>query len=441
QRIIDARFDRPSLSQVLDKTNHYLNLAAVVAVILAGIAIALASQKYCQRHQNTVALMRCFGTSMPTILLLFTLGLILLCVISIFSAVIIGLLSQAVLEALFQGLINFTLPPARISAGLPAALIGLLLLLGFSLPQLLRLRNVSARQLLHQSQSELPTQNPLVYGSAMVAVTLILLWQTSDMTLLILLMVAFSISMSVMYLLGLLLLKGLGYIHQHFTSAWRLGLLNVIRHRSNSLLHITAFGTTILVLSLLGIIRNDMTLSWQDDLPDNTPNYFLVNVAPKQTDALNAFLAQNAIHAEPLYPIVRGRLTERNDKPIIETLNTEQQQTRALYRDLNLTFRVAIPPGNTLIKGDWWSSDETAKLVSLEEGVANSLGLQLGDNIGFTIAGRKVNADIVNVRKVSWTSFKPNFFMIFTPSVLSQFPVTYMTSFYLPPSKTAFLSE
>lgn len=441
QRLLDAKLDRPAISQVLSRTNHYLNLAGVVAVILAGISIALASQKYCQRHQNTVALMRCFGTPMPTILTIFTTGLLLMCLLSILSGIIFGLGFQMLLEVLFAGLINFQLPPAHISASFPAAIIGLLLLFGFALPQLMRLKNVSSTQLLGRSQTRLPLQNPLVYGAAMLAVCVILFWQTADLQLLIILLVAFSISIAMMYLLATLLISLLNKIQRHFSSAWRMGLLNVVRHQSNSVLHITAFGTTFLVVLLLGMIRTNLTVNWQQDLPPNTPNYFVINISPTKAQLLQTFLSTNTITSEPLYPMIRGRLTTRNGQPIKETLNTAQQQVRALYRDLNFTYRKDLVVTNTLVKGQWWPTDITEPLVSLEEGFANSLGLQIGEQIGVVVAGQEVNARIFNIRKVSWGSFKPNFFMIFTPGVLENFPQTYMTSFYLPPKRTALLNN
>jgi putative ABC transport system permease protein len=437
QRLLNAKADRPSLARVLERTNHYLNLTGVIAVSLAGIAIALACQKYIGRHQNTIALMRCFGCNMATIIGVFTAGLCLLSLISIVFGVCLGFGSQYILEALFTGLVNFQLPKTQIIASWPAVVIGVLLVFGFAFPQLLRLRNVSSLRLLRPSQEPLPQQSPLIYGTALSVITAILFWQSGNGALLMILLVAFSISISVMYLLGVLLLNLLGKLSHHFQSTWRMGLL---RHRSNSLLHITAFGITFLVILMLGIVRQDLLYSWQAELPENTPNYFLINIASDEVEPIRQFLDQHQVQHQPLYPIIRGRLTERNGKPILQTLNEEQQADNALYRDLNLTYHPESPPGNPIIEGKWWRFDETKHLVSLEEGVATRLGLKIGETIGLNIAGREVSAKIVNLRQVTWTSFKPNFFMIFTPSVLNDFPSTYMTSFYLPKEKVGLLS-
>lgn len=439
QKLVNSNTDRSNLANILDKTQDYLNISGVIAVILAGISIALSSQRYCQRHQNTVAIMRCFGASMPKIMMIFLLSLFMISLFSIMLGLSLGLLLQNLLEIVFSGLINFQLPPTKLMASLPAIYVGLLLLAGFSYPQLIRLKNVSAAQILKRSQIKLPRQNALLHFSAIVSVMTILFWQAHSVKLVLILSLSLLFSATIMIISanGLLLL--LQKNQNAFEGGWRMGVINVIRHRTNSILNVAAFGVIFLILLLLTLLYTNLTVSWKSDLPKRTPNFFAINISPDNTQELVKFLTENNIHSESLYPMVRGRLTMINQKPISDVLNPQQENDESTKRDLNLTYLKNLPPGNIIVQGQWWDDNSKALLVSVEEGFANRLGLKLGQMIGLNVSGQVVSAQIVNIRRVSWGSFKPNFFLIFTPGVLDQLPATYMTSFYLSNSETPLL--
>lgn len=442
QRQINASQDRPQLAKILDKTSQYLNLASVISVILAGIAIALASQKYSYRHRNTVALMRCFGASNRSINLIFSMSLLIIASLGIIGGVCLGYFLQVTLENLFSGLINFNIAKANIVSAVPSIFIGLLLVFGFSLPQLLRLKNITPKKLLQtNTEEQLPNINPIIYGAALSTVLLLLWWQTQDLALLAILLLSFGASITLIFLLAQLAISIINKVHSWFRIGPRMGMLNLIRHRSNSLLHITAFAMIFLLMLILGILRHSLLSNWNNALPATTPNHFLINIPPNQASGLQQFLKDNKISNEPLYPLIRGRLTRLNSKAIQESLSEEQKKSRTLRRDINLTFRQHLPENNNLIEGSWWPELNTTAAVSVEQGVATRLGLSLGDTVGFTITGKIITAKITNIRSVEWTSFKPNFFFIFSPGLLEQFPSTYMTSFYLPPNQGAVLNK
>lgn len=441
QELIYADADSKSFLFIKNKMHDFLNISVIISVFLSGTALVLATQNYCSRHRKTVAMMRCFGASFYKTISLFVIGLLLLFGFSLMLGVSFGWLLQRLLESLFSGIINFPLPSPSIMSATPTVFIGLLLLIGFSLPQLIRLKEVSSQELLRTNNKKLPELSALVYGFALLSVTLILFWQTQNIKLLFLVILAISCGVSVMYLLANVLIYLLNQIQRQFISAWRIGLLNVVRHRSNSILQMTSFSLIFLAILLLIFIYNDLTRKWQNDLPKNTPNYFMINIAPSHLQNLNDFLKKNKIMTEPLYPVIRGRLTKLDDKPIKQSLTVDQQSDNSLSRDLYLTYRDNLVPGNQIIAGEWWSKKSQQAFVSVEAGFADRLGLKLGQKIGLNISGTEVNAKILNLRQVSWTSFKPNFFMIFTPNILDKFPQTYMTSFYLDEKRISLLKS
>lgn len=442
QRVINANQDQPQLSKILDKSAHYLNLASVISVILAGIAIAIASQKYTFRHRNTVALMRCFGASNQSTTVIFSMALLIISTVAIVAGIGIGYFLQVLLENLFSGLVNFSLPKANLVSALPAVIIGLILVFGFSLPQLLRLKNITAKELLQENLNKhLPNINPFIYGSALTSVVLLLWWQSQDLTLLGVLILGFGGSIGLIFLLAKLAIWVINKIHIRFSLGPRLGMLNLIRHRSNTLLHITAFALIFLLILILGILRHSLLSDWNKSLPANTPNHFLINIPSEKATELQQFLTTKKVSKEALYPLIRGRLLRLNNEDIKDSVPEEQKNSPTLHRDINLTYRQQLPKNNSIIEGSWWSKDNRAALVSVEQGVAERLGLHLGDRIEFNIGGTAISAEISNIRTVEWTSFKPNFFFIFNSGVLEQFPSTYMTSFFLPPNRGEVLNE
>jgi len=221
-------------------------------------------------------------------------------------------------------------------------------------------------------------------------------------------------------------------------SFWRLGLNAVMRRRWQSRLQMTVIA---LVLTLVGgfiLIRTALIVDWQKQLPKETPNHFLINVKPAEVASIADYFSASGIKSDAMYPMVRGRLTEINGSPVRQVVSKEQR-INALNRELNLSWRGQLPAENTLLEGRWWpqtagSGLDTSVLapqVSIESKLASKLGVTLGDTLTFTLGSEQLEATVSSIRKVRWDSMKPNFYMLFSPGALDQFPVTYITSFYL----------
>jgi len=185
---------------------------------------------------------------------------------------------------------------------------------------------------------------------------------------------------------------------------------------------------------VIWISRSDLLQQWQAQFPSDTPNYFVINIQPWEKDALDTFLADQALDTE-LYPMIRGRLVELNGSPIRPQLTEEQQDHNTLRRELNLSWSVGRPAHNPLLAGEWWPADSTEPLISIEQEMAQELGLEVGDQLSFDVGGIPVTGRISNVREVVWTSFRPNFYIIFSPGALENAPSTWITSFHLPPEQ------
>jgi putative ABC transport system permease protein len=181
-------------------------------------------------------------------------------------------------------------------------------------------------------------------------------------------------------------------------------------------------------MAVLFFVRNDLIEQWQGQIPTDSPNHFAINIQPWEKDRLSEWFATNTLPAK-LYPIIRGRINSINNQPLNEVLDANQAQTHALRRELNATWQQQLANQNTIIKGKW---DPSIAGVSIEQELSEDLGLNIGDTLGLSIAGQILNAPITRIRAVDWESFKPNFFLIYTPKLLESYPLTYITSFNIP---------
>ncbi|WP_207062376.1 ABC transporter permease [Motiliproteus sp. SC1-56] len=436
QRLLDIAEENPSLGATLSRARTYLNLAGLLAVIMAGVAVAMTARRFSERHFDSAALLRCFGQSQRQILFLFALQLVLAGVAAALAGVALGWLTQFGLVQLLSGLLPAALPPAGVQPGLTGFATGLLVLGGFALPPLLRLSRVSPLRVLRRELSPLPPSAWLVYGLAALLI-LGLLWSYSgDLQLTLLLALGGTGGALLLGLVGWGLLRLAARIPGPL--AWRMALKNLLRQPRASLGQLLAFGLTLAAMALILVVRNDLMSNWQQQLPENAPNYFLINVQPQQVAPLREHLDARGITHSGLYPMVRGRLSKLNGEDADTLLSPLSPGRRAIRRELNLTFSDTLAPDNRILEGRWWQpQDRGQPLISLEQGLAADLGVGVGDRLGFRFGERELEARITSVRSLEWGSMRPNFYVIFPPGGLADLPATYITSFYLPAERQA----
>lgn len=441
-RLVDARSGRPAIGNALDKAERYLGLASLVAIGLAGVAVAMAARRYSVRHYDTSAMLRCLGAQQRGIVALYLWQMLLLGIGGSLLGTALGWLAQFGLVRLLAGLLPVTPPPA---GAWPVALgigTGLVTLVGFALPPVLRLRAVPPLRVLRRDLAPLPARAWLVYAFALLAL-LALMWRyTGDARLTLSIAGGAAASTALLFAPAWLLLRGARRLRPGGANAWRFGINSLWRRGASSAGQIAAFGLVLMAMSLTALLRTDLLQSWQTQLPADAPNQFAVNIQPDRRAAFAEFLRAEGIHSAPVYPVVRGRLSAINGAPVRQAVSKEAQDNNALHRDLNLTWSATPPADNRIVAGRWTTAfDNGAIPVSVEAKLAERLGLKLGDALEFLIAGQTLHARVASMRSVEWDSFRPNFYMIFPPGVLEKFPGSAMTSFYLAPQRGAVLQR
>ncbi|MBA2778423.1 ABC transporter permease [Billgrantia kenyensis] len=455
----DVRRDRPGIGNALERAEKYLSLAGLAAVLLAGVAVAMATRRYVERHLDTAALLRCFGATQRDLTWLFALQLLWLALAASILGALLGLAGQAALLALLTAFLPLTLPPPGWLPLWLGVLTALAVLVGFAGPTLLRLKRVSALKVLRRELDPLPASAWLVVLVASLVFGGLLWLYSGDFGLAASLLVGGLFMLVVLWGLGALLL-GLvlrlaarlpqgGGRRGEIAQAVRLGGRQLARRRSASLGQMLAFAVTFFAMAMIALVRGDLLTAWQAQLPEDTPNYFALNIQPGEREAFIAALEANADDRTALYPMVRGRLTEINGEPARDAVPVESRGDGSLRRELNLTWQAELPEGNRVVAGQWFDALESPQTssgwlgavdaepldaavpISLEDGLAERLGLSLGDRLTFTIGGEEIVGEVASLRNLHWDSFRPNFFVIFPPEVLERFGHSFITAFHL----------
>ncbi|SDS09745.1 putative ABC transport system permease protein [Halopseudomonas litoralis] len=443
QRLTSVADDNRQIGSALERANQFLGLASIAAVVLAGVAVALSASRFASRHYDTSALLRCLGASRGRTLRLFLIQLLGLGILATVIGLLLGWLMQWGLVHLLRELLPPDLPPAGIKPLLVGSATGLIGLLGFALPPLLRLGRVSPLRVLRRELTPLPGSAWVIYGLALSGLSL-LMWQfTGNLPMTLAVIFGGALAALLLGSLAWLLLQASGKRLRNAGLAWRLGSGQLLKQPTAAAGQILAFGLILMSMVVIFILRTELLDTWQAQLPDDAPNHFALNILPAEEPAFRQALADIGARSAPLYPVTQGRLTAINGEAVREHVTKDSPGERAINRDLSLTWAADLPADNQLREGQWWEELPASEShrVSVEAELADSLGVSLGDQLSFIISGATLEAEVSSIREVNWDNFTPNFYMVFSPGALDGKPSTLLTSFNLPADQREGLRE
>ena len=432
---------RPEVRNVTERAQRFLRLAALLAVILAAVAVALAAERYMRRHLDGCAVMRCMGASAAQLLLIHGGEFLIFGLAATLAGCGAGFVVQAALEQMLAGLMLTKLPSPSLLPWLHGLLVGLTLVIGFALPPLLRLKRVPTIRVLRRewSGSEPASVGAYLLGAAVLGA--LMLWMAGDLRLGLIVLGGFLIALAFFALMARGLLAVLGRLRPAGRGyGWRHGLANLRRRLAATMVQAVALALGLTALLLLTVARGDLLDSWMKRVPADAPNRFAINIQPDQRVAIADFFKARGLPAPELEPMVRGRLVQVNGQPVGPESYVDDRAQRLIDREFNLSWSVKIPAGNTVSGGRWHGATQAAEF-SVEQGLAETLNLKLGDRLSYDIAGNRVEATITSLRKLDWDSMRVNFFVMSPPAVLKDYPASYITSFHLPADKAGAIPE
>ncbi|TVT76464.1 MULTISPECIES: ABC transporter permease [Acinetobacter] len=423
-KLRDASQSNSRLMKPIENLDTFLQLANLLTILLCGIAIALTSQRYVQQNQDHIALMRCLGASKRQILWAYIALLGIVSALSIVLGSLIGIalgygLLQLMLQLIPQLQLSFAL--ADLLYALPIAIFtSVMVLIGFILPSIWELLNTPPIRVIRQQERSRKSYLAM-FAIGIVSLILFSLVLSDNLQLSLLVLSAILLLCVILYVVIWLLLKTIKQL-KHPLAAY-------VRIPHQTALQVTALALGLSLITVLSVLRTDLLQRWQQQLPVGTPNQFVYGLPPFDMPQFKQQIEQNGWQSTPLYPNIRGRLVAKNGHAFAPEL---VRQNNSLRRELNLTQTDHYPKDNVITQGV--AKFSKIGQVSVEQKTAQELGIQIGDQLSFSLPEGTLAATVVNLRSVEWESFSPNFFFIFSPKTMDENAGSYLGSFYLPPA-------
>lgn len=422
-RLRDANTSNSRLMRPIENLDTFLQLANILTILLCGLAIALTSQRYVQQQQDHIALMRCIGASKQQILKVYIGVLLIIFAAAVVVGAALGIfmgmgLLQLMLSLMPHLSIEFSALGLLLGPLPIAMLTSLVVLIGFVMPSIWQLLNTPPIRVLRAEEKTVgQMQSTLLWGSFSLILFSVLLTQNLSLSLLVI-----GALLALCALLYAIIYGVLKLVHKRKTA-----LSAYIRQIPQMSLQITALALGLSLMSVLMVLKTDLTQRWQQQLPGNTPNQFVYGLPPHELQDFQSVLQQNQWSGTALYPNIRGRLIAKNGQPFTEA---DRSKSNTLRRELNLTQAATYPTDNQIVAGQ--AEFTQIGQVSVEVKTAQELGIQLGDRLTFSLPEGDLTAEVINLRRVEWESFSPNFFFIFTPNTMDANAGSYLGSFYVP---------
>ena len=441
-RLLTLHDSQPGLSQALLRAENFLLLVGSLGVLLASIAIAMAARRYSERRFDAVAIMKTMGATPNSLSRMVLVHLCIILLVSVALGWLLGGFIQYLFLYIMHDWLPVVLPPASLKPYATGALTGLVCTLVFVFPSLWQLRRVPPLRVLRRDLGSELVMIRGSYGLGAIAIFLLMVFYSNDFRLTLYLFFGTLFCALLVASIAWFLLHSIRWLGTQAGSVWRFAIANLRRKQWQVILQLVMFGLTLMLLLVSILIRQSIISDWQNQLPEKTPNHFLINVAEHQVTAVEDMLTRQQLEPAGFFPMVRGRLSAINH---VEATSLFGENVDEVYRDLNLTWSDELPSDNQLVSGLWWDALPATKTayprVSIEQSLAKKLHVSVGDQLTFTIAGQPLIAVVASVRELSWDRMRPNFYFIFEPGALDHQAVTYITSFYLPKAQKLFLND
>lgn len=476
-RLRDVRDESQEISDALNRAESFLLLGSLFAVLLAGVAIALTAKRYSERHYDYVAILKTFGCTSGQISFIYLSIQFVLAAIAIVVGCVLGwLVHQGILQ-LLQTVLLVSLPPAGLEPYVIGSLTALVCLFAFALPPLLALRETPPLRVLRKdlSQQKFGANLPYVFG--MLGSIFLILWYSQDFVLTSVLVSSVAAIALFLSVVSYLFLRSSGSVGMKAGSAWMLAMTAARRRRKQNVLQVMVFSITIMSLLILTLLRTDLIDEWQAQLPENTPNHFMMNITQPQIAGMQAFFEENNVDSNAFYPLISARVitvngsepdpqedleSEAGSGTLLDGAGDEEQaqqpalaargqqeevgqdgenQVRGRLGRRQVTWADELPDDNRITEGQWWGPESQAGYVSIEEEYAGWLDIDIGDMVEFEVNQQQVSAEVSSFRTVRWDNMQPNFFIIFSPGTIDHLGATFLSTVLMEKNQKLLLND
>ena len=442
QKLESLEAGRPEVRNTLDRAERFLALVALLTAMLAALAVALAARRFTERHLDATAVMRCIGVTQNALLVTHVSEFLIIGLAGAVVGVALGYAAHFMFVALLSSLLEASLPQPSAWPALQGLLLGLVLLAGFALPPVVQLRHIPPLRVLRRDVG-LPRLGAIAgYALGIASFAALTLWSAGDVKVGAITLGGFVGAFAVFTVVAFVALRALSAARHgaRLDASWRFALASMQRRPLNTIVQTVALAIGLMALLLLSVTRTDLVAAWRRAVPPDAPNRFVINVQPDQREAFVSALRSAQISNFDFAPMIRGRLVAVNDKTIGSTNYQDERAQRLVDREFNLSYMRDLPASNKVIAGSWFAYNASGA-ISIEEGIAKTLGIKLGDNLRFDIAGAFAEGRVTSLRKLDWDSMHVNFFVIFPPATLGTMAQTWISAFHLPDADGTFTNR
>ena len=426
---------RPELSTTLNRAEKFLNLVALLAALLSAVAVALAARGFAASHLDDCAMLRVLGLPQRTIAAAYSFEFVLIGLLASALGVLLGFAVHYGFVALLAGLVDSALPAPGLWPVLFGLGMGLTLLLAFGLPPVLQLAQVPPLRVIRRDVGGLKPASLMVLGLGVTGFAALLLAASSDLKLGLIAVGGFAVATLLFAGLSWLAVKLLRAVVNDATAptAVVLATRQIAARPAFAVVQVSSLAVGLLALVLLVLLRTDLISSWRAASPPGAPNRFVINVMPEQGPAFMQALKDAGVARFDWFPMIRGRLVAINGRNVSPADYPDERARRLVDREFNLSHSATRPEQNVVVAGRW--QPDEAGAISVEEGIAKTLGVTLGDSLSFDVGGMQTVSRITSLRKVDWASMRANFFVMYPVDQLEGVPATYMSAFKAPETK------
>jgi putative ABC transport system permease protein len=431
-RIESLDSGRPEMRQTLDRAEKFLNLVSLLAALLSAVAVAIVARGFAAKHLDDCAMLRVLGQPQRTIASAYIFEFVVVGLFASAVGVALGFAVHYVFVLLLAGLVESVLPGATFWPACFGMGMGLTLMLAFGLPPVLQLAQVPPLRVIRREVGNLKPVSVAVLSVGVLGFSTLLLAASSDLKLGLIAVGGFAGAVLLFALASYAAVRLLRVsVNETTAPRWLVLATRQLAARPiYAVVQVSALAVGLLALVLLVLLRTDLISSWRQATPADAPNRFVINVQPDQSAAFQQALRDAGVVRYDWYPMIRGRLVAVNGRAVVPENYKEDRAQRLVDREFNLSNTAQQPVHNKLVAGRWTSEEKDG--LSVEEGLADTLGLKLGDSLRFDIAGQLSEAKITSLRKVDWGSLRVNFFVIYPVSVMADVPFTYISAFRAP---------
>ena len=411
-----------NLGEDIDNSTTFFNLASLFTIIISVIAAMMAVRRYASRNLLHTSLMKVFGASKIFILGHQITQLFLLIITASSFGLIFGYALQHLLISTLQGIINADLPPPSFRPVILGLITATFVVFATAAPYIKILSDTEPIRILRNDFTIKLSSNFIIYLVAFFSMFGFLGILFQDLKLILYIVITLVVVTFALYSMGRLLLYALSFMQFSNGTGWKLGLKNLVQRGNESILQVIIFGLSLLFLVVLAETRTDLVDSWSETLDEDTPNYFLFNIQEYNLKPISNYFEDQSQITPDFTPLIRGRLLSAK-RP-----GSDVNFDNLMDREANLTWQNLLPVSNKLVAGKWWAEGDEVKEVSVDQEIAASMDLEIGDELTFSAGDKTFSVSVTSFREIEWQSFSPNFFFILSPAAGKELPNSYITS-------------